>query len=241
MRSNKLYEKVLKKFITFLNNGEEREEFTSEELLAITPTDLARYFNMLAFGTENPNADDRPTKCRANTLAYVKKCLSSFMPRRTQWDPVENKGNPTKSDEVNRIIKLVKKFEVRHQGVKSSACRAIEWSELLSLLEILREDEIKGPMVCCVIALQWHLIARIDDMMKFAFSNLTANIQHSFTMLAKLRWSKNIGEERDAPEQIMMGSMCSLICPILNLGIYLESNTPHTNGGNTAHHCAILL
>jgi hypothetical protein len=208
--------------MVFLHHDEERTSFTQEELVAITPADLARYFNMLAFGVEDPSADDRPTKCRANTLQFLKKSLSSFMPRRMQWDPIEKKGNPTRSEEVNKIIQRVKKYEVRHQGAESNAVRAIEFVELLSLLEIFREDTTKGPMLCCVIALQWQLIARIDDMMKLNFNNLSNNVQYNFTILGKLRWSKNISEERDAPEQIMLGSMCSSICPILNLAIYLE-------------------
>ena len=86
-------------------------------------------------------------------------------------------------------------------------------------------DPEKRHMVCCVIAMQWHLITRIDDMMKLQLTNLMFNLENPFTVLAKLRWSKNITEERDAPEQIVFGSMEPLLCPILNLAIYIETRT----------------
>jgi hypothetical protein len=62
-------------------------------------------------------------------------------------------------------------------------------------------------------------------MMKLQFTNLMFNLENPFTILAKLRWSKNITEERDAPEQIVFGSLEPLLCPILNLAIYLETRT----------------
>jgi hypothetical protein len=37
-----------------------------------------------------------------------------------------------------------------------------------------------------------------------------------------MRWSKNITEERDAPEQIILGSIDPRICPLLNLATFLE-------------------
>ena len=37
-----------------------------------------------------------------------------------------------------------------------------------------------------------------------------------------MRWSKNITEERAAPEQIILASMDARACPLLNLAVYLE-------------------
>ena len=222
--TSKIYHRYLNNFMESLGRGSSTT-YTTEQLLEIEPKQIASYLNRLAYGKENPNGDDKPVKCRSNTLAFVKKSLSHYMPRKLMpWDPISMTGNPTRSEEVNSIIKRVKKFEVRQQGVQSSATRPIEYQELMSLLKILRteQDAEKGYMVCCVICLQWHLIARIDDMMKFQLNNLMFNVQHPFTMLSKLRWSKNISEEREAPEQLILGSMEPLLCPILNLAIYLE-------------------
>ncbi|OWZ02108.1 hypothetical protein PHMEG_00026389 [Phytophthora megakarya] len=40
-----------------------------------------------------------------------------------------------------------------------------------------------------------------------------------------MRWSKNINEERDAPEQIIIGSMDPKMCVLLNLAVHIESTS----------------
>ncbi|GMF16150.1 unnamed protein product [Phytophthora lilii] len=37
-----------------------------------------------------------------------------------------------------------------------------------------------------------------------------------------MRWSKNISEERDAPEQVMLGSLDPRVCALLNFAVYME-------------------
>jgi hypothetical protein len=49
------------------------------------------------------------------------------------------------------------------------------------------------------------------------------NPQFPFTLLAKMCWSKNVLEERDAPDQIVIGAMDRRYCILLALGIYLEA------------------
>ena len=48
--------------------------------------------------------------------------------------------------------------------------------------------------------------------------------------MCKVRWSKNITQERDTPEQIILGSIDIHLCPLLNLVINLE-----TRGQNMGH------
>ena len=92
--------------------------FTPAELGQVTADEVCRYFNFKAYGTPTPTDDDRPTEARANTLEYWKKALSSFMPNRNhQWDELQNRGNPTKSQALNDLIRKVKRFEVRGQGL----------------------------------------------------------------------------------------------------------------------------
>ena len=242
--SNTIYLKHMQKFMHYLS-GIENSSYTQADLLEIRPIHIASYMNYITYGTETPGEHDRPKYFRSNTLAYIKKSLSKFMPRKgIIWDPVTNCGNPTRSEEVNAVIKGVKKFEVRHQGVQSTSTRPIEYDELLSILKVIHTcpDSEKRHMVCCALALQWHLIARVDDMMKLQFSNLSYNVQHPFTLLTKLRWSKNISEEREAPDQIVMGSFNPLLCPILNLAIYVETKAKHSSFvfGNPKHGARIV-
>jgi hypothetical protein len=51
-----------------------------------------------------------------------------------------------------------------------------------------------------------------------------------FTLLAKLIWSKNVMEQRDAPDQILLGVMDPNYCILLSLGIYIEVWTEHHYG-----------
>lgn len=176
--------------------------FTDEELLQIQPEDLVSYFNVLAYGVAKPGANDLPKKLRSGTLEFHKKAISSFMPLRTLgWNAGEKKGNPSRSDAVNKCIKRVKKFEVRHQGVASNAWRPIDIEEFVQLLSLLasESDLVKRHRIRSLITLQWQIIGRIDDMMQLVFSSIVCSIQHPFALIVQFRWSKNIPEERQTP------------------------------------------
>ncbi len=71
-----------------------------------------------------------------------------------------------------------------------------------------------------VLALQWQLIGRIDDMMKLEKSFISFNHEYIFTLLCKMTWSKNICEERESPTQLMLPAIYPLFCPLLNLEIF---------------------
>ncbi len=70
------YEAEMVRFLRFLGHelGDPPsvDNVTVEELLQINPRDVCRYFNMKAFGVEEPAADDTPTHARSNTL---KACI----------------------------------------------------------------------------------------------------------------------------------------------------------------------
>jgi uncharacterized protein (DUF2267 family) len=109
------YKLVLVKFMTYRDNVaySKTHEFSKEQLLKITPHQVGCWMCMMAFGTETP---EFPTRIRVSafTLEYWKKAISSFMPNKHMpWDCISNEGNPTRSQEVQDVIKAVKKFEVR--------------------------------------------------------------------------------------------------------------------------------
>ena len=123
------------------------------------------------------------------------------------WNALSNPpaGNPTKSGPVNDLIKRVKKKEVRKQGKPSQARGAFEEEEFEQLLEIMERfvDVEKRLFVSAIFRFQYSLIGRIDDTAKFKLDELKQNHQHTeFSILVKLCWSKNVNEERDAPDQI---------------------------------------
>jgi hypothetical protein len=73
----------------------------------------------------------------------------------------------------------------------------------------------------CVNQVQYKLIARLDDAMELEFEDIKPNI-FSFFAVSPLCWSKNVNEERDAGEQIRLGSMRREYCILLALAMYLE-------------------
>ncbi|EEY63388.1 uncharacterized protein PITG_15104 [Phytophthora infestans T30-4] len=227
--STSRYKAELVKFMSFKDDKEytASHEFTPADLLSITPGLLCRWMNTRAYGDSEPSEDMRPVHLRSSTLEFAKKAISAYMPRiNAPWDPVAMQGNPTRSDDVNKLIKRVKRFEVRREGAESKARRSFEFDEFMNVLTLVRSLHSRSDeqlMVSSVLTLQWHIVARIDDMMKLQFNNFTHNTQYPSTILCQMRWSKNISEERDAPEQIVVGSMDPRMCPLLNLAVYIEA------------------
>ena len=226
------YLSSLVQFMSFLDGVTYtvHDEFTQDRLLEITDVDVVRYFTFKAYGLhEPPGADDYPTRCRANTLAFHKKALSWFMPRANMvWDDVSGRGNPTKSSAVNKFISKVKKHEVRGTGVASQARRAVEWEEFINVLIATREvfstpgKERAMIFLLAVLSFQWQLIARIDDIMQLATSTILFNYRDPFTLHIKMCWSKNIRTERQSPTQILFPAMDPIVCPLLNIAILME-------------------
>ena len=72
---------------------------------------------------------------------------------------------------------------------------------------------------------QFNLGARIDDSSKKMWKNLKChpNDAHSmYSLITKLVWSKNIFEERDPPEQILLGASHNNFCVLVGLASWLE-------------------
>jgi hypothetical protein len=68
------------------------------------------------------------------------------------------------------------------------------------------------------------MIAHLDDSCEFKTKNFQANLRYLDTLLGKLRWSKNVHDERDCPSyQMLIGSMDSFFCVLLGLGLHLET------------------
>ena len=92
-------------------------EYSQEDLLSITPEQLVEFCAQKVYGVSNPSEDDNPTLGRSSWVQYAKKAISFFMPNRlAHWDVRTRTGNPTKSAELNDLIKMIKKKEVRKQG-----------------------------------------------------------------------------------------------------------------------------
>ena len=105
-----------KKHLVALHNHEfdtdysKDHHFTEEELFALQSENAFSYFSQIAYVTPTPLETDLPIKCRSSTLEFAKKATSSFMLNRLiVWNAQSVTGNPTRSVQVNDLIKLVKK------------------------------------------------------------------------------------------------------------------------------------
>ena len=225
------YKPYLVKLMSFLDEEDydKDHEFTPEQLGELTPAMLMRWFNLQVFGVEVPPAQhELPALKRSNSLAYWKKAISFFMPNQLmQWNALTGVGNPTKSKEVNQLIKLVKKREVRGQGVASQARRPIRGPEYKRIVQILKEESEEDNIMMkygipAMMNYQFHLISRIDCACQALVENLQPTPIFSFALKTRLRWSKNVLEERQAPWQIMLASMDHVYCNHISLALWLE-------------------
>ena len=106
------YRSIFTRFMSMMNGKSytSDKEFTTEELLLVTPAVICRLLNQRAYGQDTPSTNAKPTQSRSTALEFDMKAISSFMPRRAlPWDPISKHGNPTRAEEVNKIIKGVKK------------------------------------------------------------------------------------------------------------------------------------
>ena len=228
----KAYKASLFQFMSFLDgttySPTDDIAFTTERLASITADDVVRYFNFKAYRTPEPGPDDHPKYCRSSTLLYQKKAISYFMPRQNmQWDDLAQRGNPTKSSGVNKVIVEIKQHEVRGTGVPTSARRAVEWQEYIDVLTATRQVFSNRPAtmvrLLALLTLQWHFVARLDDCMRLALTTVLFNYSATYTLYIKMVWSKNIRTERESPTQILLAAMNPLVCALLNLAVMMET------------------
>ena len=230
--SNKSYQSTLVAFMSFFRNVpfNRTHLFSADDLNVVSPQDIVRWMNVKAFGEENPPDSANPLYARSSSLEFWKKALSFYMPNRLiPWNTISNSGNPTKSTNVNDLIKRVKKKEVRKQGVAPQSRRSMKEPEFRVLRMVLQKMDNGNEIVMklgipALINYQFHLIARIDDATQLLIEHVCTHNFYPNALKSKLNWSKNVSEERDAPWQIVLGSMESAFCVLVSMALWMEAN-----------------
>ena len=149
--------------------------FSSEELSSIKPQEIVAWMKLTPFGHSDAGDDDVPTCGRSNTLAFHRKALSYFMPNKhLGWNTVSLSGNPTRSPEVNDLIKRVRYHEVHGEGVSSQVGRALTLPEFRSLAPNSETFNLQVH-IPCILKFQVHLIARVDNAAYVLMSELQAH------------------------------------------------------------------
>lgn len=244
------YQPYLVKLLSFVDDREYTKEDIFEadgkvkipvaRLLEIRPEQIVGYMCKCVYGTADPTDDDKPEFGRSSTLQYIKKALSSFMPNKHMaWNETSAQGNPTKSPLIHELLRRVKKEEVRGQGAPSQARRPLTDTEFRRTVALLRNNATNDARVNMVkygipalMTFNFSMIGRIDDGCMFFTEHLKAHDKFpSQALKARLRWSKNVMDERSAPWQTLLGAMDATYCVFINLGLWLEvqlSSSPHS-------------
>ena len=231
-QTKRRYHAILNEFMSFHTGTaySGNDKFTPNELLAITDVDVVSFLNHKAYGKVDVGENDRPICGRSNSIRFLKKAISHFMPRKhVHWDDITQQGNPTKSSAVKTMIHDMEQFEARGEGVPPNARRPLEWEEMIDIF-IAAHKMLSTQVSCTILAvltMQWQFIGRIDDMMKLATRTVVKHRQFPFALNLNMCWSKNIMTERECPTQILFAAMNPLLCPMLRLGIYLETVGTH--------------
>ena len=234
------YKATLDSLLSFVHNRQYTHEktYTKAELRALTPQHVLQWMNLKAFGVIDPPNDANPTFARSNSLAFWKKAISFFMPNRLiPWFSGRNEGNPTRSIEINNLIKRVKKKEVRKQGAASQSRRAITEVEYRTMQNVFLNQDMSSSLVWryglyALTNFQFYLIARIDDTTQVLVDNVRVHDNFCNALKTRLNWSKNVTEERDAPWQVVLGSMDTSFCVLTSLALWMELN--HRENPNAA-------
>ena len=87
-----------------------------------------------------------------------------------------------------------------------------------------------------MINFQSHVIGRIDDTTQVVVDHLRVHDSFLNCLKTKLNWSKNVGDERNAPWQIVMGSMDTMYCVLVSLAVWMEMNMrANASAGNSPY------
>jgi hypothetical protein len=242
MPSNEALKKYKRVLIAFLSRRDgfvytNETIFPAHVISGITEEEVLRWLNYKAFGMDNPGNDDLPSHGRLSTLHFHKKAISFFIPNKHfKWNVETKTGNPTMSPGINALIRIVKKHEVRSEGVPSQARRALTKEEFRLLIRITEQQRnmfeynLRLPTM---MKFQLHLIARIDDTAHVNACDLKVHPEFEYALCVKLRWTKNCLEERDAPVQIIFAAMDSDFCLIAALSVYCQYTYELTNAGQS--------
>eukprot|EP00957_Ditylum_brightwellii_P119506 9117998-Ditylum_brightwellii.AAC.1 len=81
---------------------------------------------------------------------------------------------------------------------------------------------MKKYILPALFLLAMQMIAWLDDMAHLKKSTLMVCPEFDFALSARMRWRKNMSEERDAPHQVILGSMNAKFDILLAFGIALH-------------------
>ena len=97
----------------------------------------------------------------------------------------------------------MKRFQVQRRGVTSRVKRPMTPEEYEQVQELIWGLEDKEIALCAAayFCFQFSMIGRLDDTAKFRQPDLQPYSKYPYyAVMGRLQWSKNVNEERDAPQ-----------------------------------------
>jgi ribosomal protein S15P/S13E len=86
-----------------------------------------------------------------------------------------------------------------------------------------RMNDLKHQlMIPAAMKFQVAMIGRVDDTCRMEKEELQPHPLFDFALTARFNWSKNVREEKESPNQILLASRDWKTCVFLSLAIYLE-------------------
>lgn len=199
--------------------------FSKEKLLSIRPHHVRKWLCQRAYGKPIPEEGDHPTMQRSGSLKKAKSGVSFFHPdKHVPW--LEGRGgNPTIHRSINDLISKVSAFETRGLGRKGNKKRPYSREEYFKILDLFREKDDFDHRYKCITMTLWakHLIHRVDDTCHFKLDAPHGGIEYDFCIYTRTKWSKNVKNFRNCPDQIMFGSKNWKDCLYVHLAVYLEA------------------
>ena len=173
-----LYHGQMRKLMKHFCPDQEFEEghvWSREQLMLVNPQEIVNYIKIRVYGREDANPDvDPPVHYRSSTVKQWKKSWSSFMLNRNMtWNEIARVGNPTRSTDINDLIRSMKRMEVQRRGVPSQARRALFSSEFEQIVDLAAgiNKEI-GTWIVAYLMFQYTMIGRVDDTAKWRSPDL---------------------------------------------------------------------
>ena len=159
--------------------------FRPEELGFLTPMHIKRWLCWKVYGTPTPGPNDHPDQGRGNSMEFWKKAVSWYMPNKiAPWNALSNYGNPTRSKEVNDLVRLVRKKEVQKQGKKSQARRSMKKPKFIKAQRILESklDFFSVNRFPTMLRYQFHMIAQCNDTCQAKLEDLMHHPDYDFAL-----------------------------------------------------------
>jgi hypothetical protein len=164
---------------------------------------------------------------RAGSVDKLKCAISFYMPnRQVAW--IEGRGgNPTKHRTITELIKAIETKEARDQGVEANDKRPYSNAEFYKVLELFRR--FRGPdrwshnnKYAMMTIWSYHLAHRLDDSCHFHVLAPHGCHDFPFAIKTKTKWSKNVRNAQQCPDQIILGASEWRMCPLIWLAVYMN-------------------